>query len=315
MSTLDVHRGALRAAVARFHVVRELQRDPELPARAAHRGDRAAAGRGARRSAARAPRSRPTASCSARRCSASSLPALAGYRRARPPERACSGPNLLAALAVLGAAPAPLARCDRTRVHRARRASRWRCATACSSYFGDAARPHAKWLSLASVLADPSSAGASYVDVRLPERPAAGFPAGVTPPARRSGEARTAGDAGIDRLEPLGPTVGRARRGASTQRRQLGRRRRRRSPTANRRARPRRSAPKRRPPARAAESQSASGPRSVQRARSEAAADEAEPLTTSSTSASRLSSEGNPQAVVESSRDLQRIVARLASCR
>jgi hypothetical protein len=42
-------------------------------------------------------------------------------------------------------------------------------------YFGDATRPHAKWLSLARVLADPSSAGASYVDVRLPERPAAGF--------------------------------------------------------------------------------------------------------------------------------------------
>ncbi len=49
-------------------------------------------------------------------------------------------------------------------------------------YFGDASRPHAKWLSLVRVLADPSSAGASYVDVRLPSHPAAGFPAGVTPP-------------------------------------------------------------------------------------------------------------------------------------
>ena len=51
------------------------------------------------------------------------------------------------------------------------------------AYFGDASRPHAKWLSLAQVLADPSSAGASYIDVRLPARPAAGFPAGVLPPA------------------------------------------------------------------------------------------------------------------------------------
>jgi cell division protein FtsQ len=41
-------------------------------------------------------------------------------------------------------------------------------------YFGDATRPHAKWLAAARVLADPSSAGATYVDVRAPERPAAG---------------------------------------------------------------------------------------------------------------------------------------------
>jgi cell division protein FtsQ len=41
-------------------------------------------------------------------------------------------------------------------------------------YFGDATRPRAKWLSAARVLADPSSAGATYVDVRAPERPAAG---------------------------------------------------------------------------------------------------------------------------------------------
>jgi hypothetical protein len=48
-------------------------------------------------------------------------------------------------------------------------------------YFGDATRPHAKWLALASVLADKSSAGATYVDVRLPGRPAAGFPPGTGP--------------------------------------------------------------------------------------------------------------------------------------
>lgn len=41
-------------------------------------------------------------------------------------------------------------------------------------YFGNAMRPHAKWLAASRVLADPRSAGATYVDVRLPERPAAG---------------------------------------------------------------------------------------------------------------------------------------------
>lgn len=44
-------------------------------------------------------------------------------------------------------------------------------------YFGDANDPHAKWDSLARVLEDPSSTGASYIDVRLPERPAAGMTA------------------------------------------------------------------------------------------------------------------------------------------
>ena len=43
-----------------------------------------------------------------------------------------------------------------------------------SIYFGNATRAHAKWLAAARVLADPSSAGATYIDVRLPERPAAG---------------------------------------------------------------------------------------------------------------------------------------------
>jgi cell division protein FtsQ len=42
-------------------------------------------------------------------------------------------------------------------------------------YFGDSTRPHAKWLSLARVLASSVAAGALYVNVRLPQRPAAGF--------------------------------------------------------------------------------------------------------------------------------------------
>lgn len=39
---------------------------------------------------------------------------------------------------------------------------------------GDAGRPHAKWVAAARVLGDASSQGADYIDVRLPERPAAG---------------------------------------------------------------------------------------------------------------------------------------------
>jgi cell division protein FtsQ len=40
--------------------------------------------------------------------------------------------------------------------------------------FGGAGRVAAKWAAAAAVLADPSSRGASYVDVRLPGRPVAG---------------------------------------------------------------------------------------------------------------------------------------------
>ena len=56
-----------------------------------------------------------------------------------------------------------------------------------NAYFGDASRPHAKWLALALVLASERSAGATYVDVRVPTRPAAGYPAGSAPaPAQQS---------------------------------------------------------------------------------------------------------------------------------
>jgi len=40
--------------------------------------------------------------------------------------------------------------------------------------FGDAVDARRKWLSASRVLADPSSAGATYLDVRIPERVAAG---------------------------------------------------------------------------------------------------------------------------------------------
>jgi cell division septal protein FtsQ len=41
-------------------------------------------------------------------------------------------------------------------------------------YFGDAGKLHAKWAAAAAVLADASSQGAAYIDVSVPERPAAG---------------------------------------------------------------------------------------------------------------------------------------------
>ena len=41
-------------------------------------------------------------------------------------------------------------------------------------FFGTPNRSEAKWIATARVLAEPSSAGAVYLDVRVPERVAAG---------------------------------------------------------------------------------------------------------------------------------------------
>ena len=87
---------------------------------------------------------------------------------------------VLAALQVLGAAPRAFDRVA-AKAYFGPRGLTFQMRNGLLVYFGDARRPHAKWLALASVLADKSSAGATYVDVRLPGRPAAGFPPGAAP--------------------------------------------------------------------------------------------------------------------------------------
>jgi cell division protein FtsQ len=59
--------------------------------------------------------------------------------------------------------------------------------------FGDATRIRAKWIAAKHVLADPEAEGASYIDVRLPGRPAAGgLPAATLAPVAPAGEAQLA---------------------------------------------------------------------------------------------------------------------------
>jgi cell division protein FtsQ len=82
--------------------------------------------------------------------------------------------SALAAATALGAAPAPLLRYV-TRVYEGPEGLTLQMRNGLLVYFGDASHPHAKWLSLARVLGSPDAAGATYVDVRLPARPAAGF--------------------------------------------------------------------------------------------------------------------------------------------
>jgi cell division protein FtsQ len=180
MSTLDVHVGALRSAVAPFRVVREVHASVSFPhglrVHVVEQLPVAALTVGSVRTAVAADGvvlGPGLLSASLPTVNGSTVPA-AGAR--------LSNPALLAPLAVLGAAPSPLARLV-SRVFSGPKGLTLAISNGLLAYFGDQERPHAKWLSLARVLADPSSAGASYVDVRLPERPAAGFPAGVTPPA------------------------------------------------------------------------------------------------------------------------------------
>lgn len=82
--------------------------------------------------------------------------------------------SALAAATALGAAPAALLRYV-TRVYEGPEGLTLQMHNGLLVYFGDGSYPHAKWLSLARVLSSPDAAGATYVDVRLPTRPAAGF--------------------------------------------------------------------------------------------------------------------------------------------
>jgi cell division protein FtsQ len=178
MSTLDVRPGALRAAVAPFRVVRDLRATASFPhglrIRVIEQPPVAALVVGGVRTAAAA-----DGVVLGPALLTGSLPTVGGASQPVTGERLRGG-SVLAALTVLGAAPAPLARVL-TRAFTGPKGLTVVMRNGLLVYFGDASRPHAKWLSLARVLADPNSAGASYVDERLPERPAAGFAPGAAP--------------------------------------------------------------------------------------------------------------------------------------
>jgi len=185
MSTLHVKMGPLRAAVAPFRVVRDLKvssgfphtlnihviEQPPVAALTLGGVKTAAAADGAILGPSFVTHSLPLIS------GADSDPLGAGQVKSAA---------TLAALHVLGAAPPALAGWV-ARVYNGKEGLTVAMRNGLSLYFGDATLVHAKWLSAARVLADPSSQGAWYVDVRLPERPAVGLTAGSSATSESTG--------------------------------------------------------------------------------------------------------------------------------
>jgi cell division protein FtsQ len=172
MTTMDFHAAALRSAVSSFAVVGSLRATTSFPHTVSisvtERPPVAALLSAGQRTAVAADGTvLGPASLS------SSLPVVNGS--VEPPAGARLHESAsLAAVAVLGAAPAALAPFV-VRAFDGPEGLTVAMRNGLLVYFGDSTRPHAKWLSLARVLTSPSTAGAWYVDVRLPERPAAGL--------------------------------------------------------------------------------------------------------------------------------------------
>ncbi len=179
MTTMDFNVTALRAAVARYPIVGTVSATTSFPHTVSisvqERPPVAALESAGQRTAVAGDGTvlGPT-------LLSSSLPVVSGTVEPAPGARLREAAPL-AAVTVLGVAPEALARFV-TRVYEGPEGLTVAMSNGLLVYFGDATRPHAKWLSLARVLVSPTSAGAWYVDVRLPERPAAGL-SSVSPTA------------------------------------------------------------------------------------------------------------------------------------
>lgn len=171
MSTLAVDEGALRAAVARFPVVRSISAEgtfphtlrivvvEQLPAAVVQVGSITTV-------AAADGRILGPSYVSSR------LPRVAGDLRIAG--RELHGPHVAALLAIAAAAPAPLAAAVES-VYFGSHGVTASLRGGLRAYFGDGTLARAKWISLVRVLTAPSSHGASSIDVRVPGRPAAAF--------------------------------------------------------------------------------------------------------------------------------------------
>jgi cell division protein FtsQ len=169
MTTLHVREDQLRAAVAQYPSIAGLETDAKLPhklsivvrERAAVAAIESGGGRVAASGDGRVLRG----------MTASGLPTL--RVRSAPAGERVTDRRTLGALGVAGGAPPEL----RRRIERLwsdERGLTLDLRNGPDLVFGSGSDAHRKWLAAVRVLADPSSAGATYLDLRVPERVAAG---------------------------------------------------------------------------------------------------------------------------------------------
>jgi cell division protein FtsQ len=124
--------------------------------------------------------------------SAGSLPQIP--LRVTPGGRRLTDPGAMGAVRLLAAAPDQLLARTATVTTVASHGLVAQLRNGPSVYFGDADRLAAKWAAVSAVLADPGSAGALYVDVTDPDRPAAG--SGTSPDSGSASGTATSSDSG-----------------------------------------------------------------------------------------------------------------------
>jgi cell division protein FtsQ len=204
MSTMDFNEAALRSAVASFAIVGAVHVKTELPHTVSisvtERPPVAALQSAGQRTAVAA-----DGTVLGPAWLSSSLPLVSSAVEPAAGARLREG-FALEAVTVLGAAPPVLAK-HVTRVYNGPEGLTVAIGNGLLVYFGDSTRSHAKWMSLARVLASPNAAGALYIDVRLPERPAAGFTAPSTSSSDSSTSAAASTTTGASSSASADPTA------------------------------------------------------------------------------------------------------------
>ncbi|ADB52175.1 cell division protein FtsQ/DivIB [Conexibacter woesei] len=171
MTTLHVREDALRTAVEPFSIVKDIEVSTDFP-----RGMRihvvSNVAVGAVELGGRATPVTADGTLLRDVTAAASLPSVPLH--GSPTGSRVKEGEALTALAALGEAPAAL----RSRVESARTTRahglELQLADGPALWFGDGQRLRAKWAATTAVIADPEAAGASYVDVTAPSRPAVG---------------------------------------------------------------------------------------------------------------------------------------------
>jgi cell division protein FtsQ len=174
MTTLHVRKGELRTAVDPYPAVLDVRTDPDFP----HRLRIVVRERNPVGTVVAGDQRVPVAADGTlmRTTPSGGLPEIPA--KALPGGTHAGEPGVRRALRVLAAAP-PAMRARVTRVYMGEHGLTLPLRNGPTLYLGGSERLAAKWAAVATVLADPTSTGATYLDVRLPERPAAG---GLEPP-------------------------------------------------------------------------------------------------------------------------------------